>query len=156
MKHTALAVSLALGLIASAQAGPSANDATTHFQAVASGDLVVLMRGYTDNAQLQWLGGPLNGNYVGVAPIRSTWEKFTKSQGPLKLTVDKLEESANANGSTITANVQFEAKTPIKVRYVLVYRDNMIVSETWQIDPKLAVAGAMPATTNTAPAKSTY
>lgn len=59
-----------------------------------------------------------------------------------------------ANGSTVTGNVQFEGKTPIKVRYVLVFRDNMIVSEVWQIDPKLLVAGAMPATT--VPAKSTY
>jgi hypothetical protein len=112
------------------------------------------MRGYNDDAQLQWLGGPLNGNYAGAAPIRGTWEKFTKSQGALKLTVDKLEESANTNGSTVTANVLFEGKAPIKVRYVLVYRHNMIVSETWQIDPKLVVGGAAPQATTVAPAKS--
>jgi hypothetical protein len=31
---------------------------------------------------------------------------------------------------------------PIKVRYVLTFREGKIVSETWQIDPKLAVAAA--------------
>ena len=154
MKHFALAASLALGMIATAQAGQASNDATSHFQAIASGDLQGLMGGYNDNSQLQWLGGPLNGNYSGAAPIRGTWEKFTKSQGALKLTVDKLEESANTNGSTVTANVLFEGKAPIKVRYVLVYRDNMIVSETWQIDPKLVVAGAAPQAATVAPAKS--
>ena len=59
-----------------------------------------------------------------------------------------------ANGSTVSANVQFVGKTPIKVRYVLVCCDNMIVSKTWQIDPKLVVSGATPATTF--PGKSTY
>lgn len=154
MKRFALAASLALVMIATAQAGQASNDATTHFRAIASGDLQVLLRGYNDDAQLQWLGGPLNGNYAGTAPIRGIWEKFTKSQGALKLTVDKLEESANINGSTVTANVLFEGKAPIKVRYVLVYRDNMIVSETWQIDPKLVVGDAAPQAATVAPAKS--
>lgn len=67
-----------------------------------------------------------------------------KAQGPLKVTVETLEESVNPKGSTVTANVLFVGKAPIKVRCVLVYRDNMIVSETWQIDPKLAV-GALEA-----------
>jgi hypothetical protein len=40
----------------------------------------------------------------------------------------------------VTANVTFQGKQPIKVRYVLTYRDNKIVSETWQIDPKLGPA----------------
>ncbi len=154
MKRFALTAVLALGMIATAQAGQASHDATTHFQAIASGDLQVLMRGYNDDAQLQWLGGPLNGHYAGAAPIRGLWEKFTKSQGALKLTVDKLEESANPNGATVTANVLFEGKAPIKVRYVLVYRDNSIVSETWQIDPKLTIGGATPQAATAAPAKS--
>jgi glucan biosynthesis protein len=68
------------------------------------------------------------------------WTKFTGSQGPLKLSVDRLEESANPKGATVSANVVFEGKTPIKVRYVLTFREGRIVSETWQIDPKLMVA----------------
>ena len=116
------------------------DDAKTHFQAIGSGDLSVVMRGYADQAQFNWVGGPLDGTYANPDAIRGVWEKFTKSQGPLKVSVDKLEESANPKGSTISANVQFEGKTPIKVRYVLTFREGKIVSETWQIDPKLSVA----------------
>ena len=116
------------------------DDAKTHFQAIGSGDLAVVMRGYADQAQFNWVGGPLDGTYMSADAIRGVWEKFTKSQGPLKVSVDKLEESANAKGSTISANVQFEGKAPIKVRYVLTFREGKIVSETWQIDPKLSVA----------------
>ena len=123
----------------SAIAAP-ADDAKTHFQAIGSGDLSILMRGYADNAQFNWVGGPLDGTYASTDAIRGVWEKFTKSQGALKVSVDKLEESANPKGSTISANVQFEGKAPIKVRYVLTFREGKIVSETWQIDPKLSVA----------------
>lgn len=126
---------------AGAYAGDAADQAKSHFQAIASGELGPLMRGYADNAQLNWVGGPLDGTYSGSGSIGALWEKFAKAQGPLKLSVDKLEESVNQNGSTVTANVLFEGKQPIKVRYVLTYRGNKIVGETWQIDPKLAVSG---------------
>lgn len=122
-----------------AMAAP-ADDAKTHFQAIGSGDLAVVMRGYADQAQFNWVGGPLDGTYANPDAIRGVWEKFTKSQGPLKVSVDKLEESANPKGSTVSANVQFEGKAPVKVRYVLTFREGKIVSETWQIDPKLSVA----------------
>jgi hypothetical protein len=117
-----------------------ADDARTHFQAIGSGDLSIVMRSYADQAQFNWVGGPLDGTYTSADAIRGVWEKFTKSQGTLKVNVDKLEESVNPKGSTISANVQFEGKAPIKVRYVLTFREGKIVSETWQIDPKLSVA----------------
>ena len=129
----------ALFAASGAMAAP-VDDAKTHFQAIGSGDLSVVMRGYADQAQFNWVGGPLDGTYANPDAIRGVWEKFTKSQGPLKVSVDKLEESANPKGSTISANVQFEGKAPIKVRYVLTFREGKIVSETWQIDPKLSVA----------------
>jgi hypothetical protein len=151
MKRYFLATTLALGLFSAAHAGQAANDANTHFQAIASGDLSVLMRGYNDAAQLQWLGGPLDGSYTGATNIRGVWEKFGKAQGPLKATIEALEESANPKGATVTANLLFAGKTPIKVRYVLVYRDNLIVSETWLIDPKLNV-GPVAAAPAAAPA----
>ncbi len=43
---------------------------------------------------------------------------------------------------TVSANVQFEGKAPIRVRYVLTFLEGKIASETWQIDPKLAVASS--------------
>jgi hypothetical protein len=131
---------IALAFAAGSALAAPADDAKTHFQAIGSGDLAVVMRGYADQAQFNWIGGPLDGTYTSAESIRGVWEKFTKSQGPLKVSVDKLEESANPKGSTVSANVQFEGKSPIKVRYVLTFREGKIVSETWQIDPKLAVA----------------
>lgn len=137
---TATAFALATLFSSTAFAGP-ADEARTHFQAVGSGDLATLMLGYSENSELTWVGGPLDGRYAGVDSIRSVWEKFTKSQGALKVSVDKVEEAANPKGATVTANVQFEGKQPIKVRYVLTYREGKIVNEIWQIDPKLAVSG---------------
>ncbi len=142
MKHIVIAVSLSLASIGSAIAGPAADAAQTHFNAIAAGDLGVVMRGYAANPQLNWVGGPLDGTYVGADNIRGAWQKFGKAVGPLKVTVANLEESVNPKGATVSANVLFEGKQPIKVRYVLTYRDGMLVSETWQIDPKLAVAAA--------------
>jgi hypothetical protein len=150
MNRSLLAIALTAGLIGTAYAGPATDNASTHFAAIASGDLSVLMRGYHDAAQLQWVGGPLDGSYSGAAAIRGVWEKFEKAQGPLQATVEAIAESANLKGATVTANVLFVGKAPIKVRYVLVYRDGLVVSETWQIDPKLAIGAGGPA----APASS--
>jgi hypothetical protein len=135
----ALAFVSLLPAAGAARAAP-ADDARTHFQAIASGDLQVLMRGYADQARFEWVGGPLDGSYTTAEAIRGVWAKFTQSQGALKLSIDKLEESANPKGATVSANLLFEGKAPIKVRYVLTFRDGMIVAETWQIDPKLVVA----------------
>lgn len=121
-----------------ALAGP-AEDAQKHFQAIASGDAAALASGYAENARLEWVGGPLDGSYTGSTAIQAVWQKFAKAQGTLALAVDKVEESGNPKGTTVSANVQFTGKQPIKVRYVLTYRDGKIASETWQIDPKLSV-----------------
>jgi hypothetical protein len=128
--------------VASGAIAAPTDDAKSHFQAIGSGDLTAVMSGSAANPQFNWVGGPLDGTYTSTDAIRGVWEKFTKSVGPLKVSVDKLEESANPKGSTVSANVQFEGKAPIKVRYVLTFREGKIVSETWQIDPKLAVAAA--------------
>lgn len=141
-KITISAFAAALLSIAGATIAAPADDARTHFQAIASGEVQTVMRGYAEQAQFHWIGGPLDGTYSTPETIRGVWEKFTKAQGALKLSVDKLEESVNPKGATVSANVQFEGKMPIKVRYVLTYRDGRIVSETWQIDPKLVVAAA--------------
>src|SRR2546428_6563044 len=118
MKQFLIGATISMASIASAVAGPATDAAKMHFQAIGSGDLSVLMRGYADNPQLNWVGGPLDGAYSGADNIRAVWEKFGKAAGPLKVSVDNLEESANAKGSTVTANVQFDGKQPIKVRYV--------------------------------------
>ena len=139
MKRTIISLSLFLAATGTALAGPAADQANAHFQAIGAGDVASISSTYAEGAQLNWIGGPLDGAYTGAGAIRGVWEKFTKSAGPLKVSVDKLDESVNPKGATVTANVQFEGKQPIKVRYVLTYREGKLVSETWQIDPKLMV-----------------
>jgi hypothetical protein len=70
--------------------------------------------------------------------------KFVQAQGALKLTLAKVEESTNPKGSTVSANVLFEGKTPIRVRYILTFRDGKIANEIWQIDPKLVISDTIP------------
>lgn len=140
-KHLLAAVVLSV-FATGAFAGPAADEAQAHFRAIGSGDVAGVSRIYADNAQLNWIGGPLDGTYVGADNIRPVWEKFTKSLGQLKVTVANLEESVNPKGATVTANVQFEGKQPIKVRYVLTFRDGKLVNETWQIDPQLKVSAS--------------
>lgn len=140
MKQAAFAAILAIASIGSAVASPISDVAQTHFTAIGAGDTSLIMRGYGDNAQLTWVGGPLDGMYAGADAIRSTWEKFGKAVGPARVTVLSLEESANPKGATIVAKVQFDGKAQVKVHYVLTYREGKLVNETWQIDPKLAAA----------------
>jgi ketosteroid isomerase-like protein len=137
--HSAVLAASLIALSTGTIAAPI-DDARTHFQAVASGDVQVLMRSYADQAQFHWVGGPLDGTYSTQEAIRGVWSKFTQAQGPLKLTLGTIEESVNPKGATVSANVLFEGKMPIKVRYVLTFREGKIVTETWQIDPKLVVA----------------
>lgn len=113
------------------------DDASAHFKAIAAGNIDQIMQGYGNNATLHWVGGPLDGAYVGNDKIREIWGKFAKANAPLEVSVTKLEESANPKGATVTANVEFKGKAAIKVRYVLVYREDKLVNEVWQIDPKL-------------------
>jgi len=135
-----LAAALTLAATA-AHAGPI-DDARAHFQAVGSGDLSAIMQAYAEHTQFNWVGGPLDGTYTTQDAIRGVWAKFTKGQGPLKVKVGTLEESANPKGATVSANVMFEGQMPIKVRYLLTFREEKIVSETWQIDPSLNVDAA--------------
>ncbi len=129
------AICLSISGIAFAAAG---GEAQGHFKAIAAGQVDQIMQGYSDNAHFEWVGGPLNGTYVGTEKIKEVWTKFAKGNAPLEVSVRKLEESANPAGETVTANVEFKGKNVIKVRYVLTYRDGKLVNEIWQIDPKLA------------------
>lgn len=44
---------------------------------------------------LEWVGGPLDGTYVGADKVREAWRKFTKGNTHLKVSADKVAESAN-------------------------------------------------------------
>lgn len=120
---------------APALAGPAADMAKAHFAAIAAADVPAVISQYADDAALQWVGGPLNGVYVGASNIAPVWAKFAESQGKLAADVANLQEAANPAGATVTADVTFKGKQPIPVRYVLVYRGGKLASEVWQINP---------------------
>lgn len=121
-------------------AGPAEDNARAHFAAIGAGEVDAIMTQYAPDATFQWIGGPLNGAYAGADKIKELWTKFAKN-APLDVSLAKVEESVNDKGATVTANVRFQGKADIKVRYVLVYRDGKLVNEIWQIDPKLSMSG---------------
>ena len=118
-------------------AGTAADWAEKHFSAIGAGDTTTLQNQYAQGAVFQWVGGPLDGTYNGADEISGLWHKFTKVQGKLDVKVMSMEENSNSKGATITAAVRFMGKKPIPVRYVLVYRENKLVNEIWQIAPNL-------------------
>jgi hypothetical protein len=141
MKQYLFAITIMVASISHAIAGPASEAARMHFSAIGDGDIPTVMLGYDHKAQLNWIGGSLAGAYNGIENIRAAWEKFSQSAGPLQVNVGKLEESLTPKGETVLANVQFDGKTSIKVRYALTYRQGKLISETWQVDPKLVSTG---------------
>lgn len=139
MPSRMLSAAALLSLSSLALAGPAGEAAQDHFKAIASGQLDKLMGQYQNQATLYWIGGPLDGAYSGKDSLKEVWSKFSNAQGPLTVKVADLQESVNPKGATVTANVAFTGKNAIKVRYVLVYRDNKLVNEIWQIDPALSL-----------------
>ena len=124
--------------VSSAVFAGARDEAQNHLKEIAAGQVDQIMQGYADGAHFEWIGGPLNGTYVGTDKIREVWTKFAKGNAPLDLSVRKLEDSINPDGETVTANVEFKGKQTIKVRYVMTYRGGKLVNEVWQIDPKLS------------------
>ncbi|HKU96795.1 MAG TPA: nuclear transport factor 2 family protein [Vineibacter sp.] len=141
MKKSALASACAVAALlmaGPALAGPAADKAKAHIDAIAKGDVGAIMAAYTATATLHWVGGPLDGTYAGADKLKELWGKFGKAQGALKATVTNLAESANPKGATVTANVVFAGQSTVKVRYVMFFRGDQLVDEIWQVDPNLA------------------
>ena len=139
-KSTGLSLSILMLFATStfeALAGTAADLAEKHFSAIGAGDTDALQKQYAQGAVFQWVGGPLDGTYKGADEISGLWHKFTKAQGKLDVKVMSMEESSNGKGATVTAAVRFMGKKPIPVRYVLVYREDKLVNEIWQIAPNL-------------------
>lgn len=125
--------------IALAEAGvPAETLARQHIEAIASGDVAKITGQNGSASSLSWVGGPLNGTYIGPEQLADVWGKFSRAQAPLKATVHRVKQNANPAGTTVTADVVFAGKAAVKVHYVLLYRNGQLADEIWQIDPKLA------------------
>ena len=126
----------------SAIAGPlDEKKAEAHLQAIATGDTDAIMRDYTEDAYLDWVGGPLDGRYRGKQAIREVWKKFAALNGgqPRTSRVAKMTQQANPKGATLTVAAEYSGKTLVKVWHVLVYRDGELSTEVWQIAPGVKV-----------------
>ncbi|CAB1368673.1 nuclear transport factor 2 family protein [Denitratisoma oestradiolicum] len=125
-----------------ALAGPvDEKKAEAHLKAVAAGDVATLVADYAEDAQMDWVGGPLDGRYQGKAAIAEVWKKFVAANDgqPRPARVGKLTALTNPKGASLEAKAEYGGKTPVKAWHVLVYRDGMLTTEIWQIAPALKV-----------------
>jgi ketosteroid isomerase-like protein len=128
---------------APAAAGPlEERKVEAHLQAVAAGDIEALMRDYAEDADMDWVGGPLDGRYRGRAAIREVWKKFAALNDgqPRPARFDRIVQQANPKGVTLASAAEYGGKNVAKVWHVLVYRDGELTTEIWQIAPALKVA----------------
>ena len=135
---SALTIVTLAGLAGPALAETPANLAKIHIDAVGAGDVAKITAQYNASSWLAWVGGPLNGTFIGPQQLSEVWGKFAKAQAPLKVTVRDMKESGNPAGTTVTADVVFTGKNTLKIRYVMLYRGDNLVDEVFQIDPKMA------------------
>lgn len=135
--------SLLFGFVQTALAGPlDEAKAKAHLQAVADGNLDAVMRDYTDDAYLDWVGGPLDGRYHGKAAIGEVWKKFIANNGgkPRPAKFGKPEAYANPKGTSVETSAEYGGEHPVKAWHVLTFRDGSLVTEIWQIAPAIQVS----------------
>ncbi|WP_372521714.1 nuclear transport factor 2 family protein [Sulfuricaulis sp.] len=138
-----IACSLLFGLLQVAQAGPlDEAKAKAHLQAVASGDMDALMRDYTADTYMDWVGGPLDGRYRGKEAIGEVWKKFIANNGgkPRPAKLGKMESYSNPKGTSFAVSAEYGGEKPVKVWHALIYRDGQLMTEIWQIAPAIQLA----------------
>ncbi|MEH2266608.1 nuclear transport factor 2 family protein [Nostoc sp.] len=128
--------------LSSVSESPTANTTTlaqSHWSAIAQGDLTKVISQYSESPTLQWIGGPLAGQYQGKDKIQAVWQKFIKAQAPLQTTITNVKSTTGQQGTEIVkALVTFNnGKNKIPVDYTLVYKsvsgNYQITEETWKI-----------------------
>jgi hypothetical protein len=135
-------VTVSLCAASVALAGPiDEAKARAHLNAVAAGDLEGLMRDYSDDAYMDWVGGPLDGRYHGKAEIRKVWEKFIGANGgkPRPAEFGKLIQYSNPKGTSVEAAASYGGTPPVKALHLLTYRDGELNTEIWQIAPAIQI-----------------
>lgn len=138
-----IACSLLFGLLQVAQAGPlDEAKAKAHLKAAADSDMDGLMRDYTADAYMDWVGGGLDGRYRGKEAIGEVWKKFIANSGgkPRPAKFGKLESFSNPKGTSIGIAAEYGGEKPVKVWHVLTYRDGELATEIWQIAPAIQLA----------------
>ncbi|MBB4005365.1 MAG: nuclear transport factor 2 family protein [Aurantimonas endophytica] len=137
MKTLLTAAAIAAFAVSAAHAGPAADMAQARIASIAEGDTATVAAAYQAGAVLHWVGGPLDGTYE-EAEIEAVWKKFAKAQPNLTADIMDVSEAMNPKGATVTANVVFQGKDKIPVRYIMLFRDGKLTDEIWQVAPALA------------------
>lgn len=108
--------------------------AKAHVEAIAAGNLEAVMRDYPKNAFMEWVGGPLDGQYRGTAAIREVWKKFFAANDgkPRPAKFGEIEDYSHPQGASLEVTVEYGGKVPVKVWHLFVYRDGVLVAEIWQ------------------------
>ncbi|MCL4333828.1 MAG: hypothetical protein M1290_05520 [Candidatus Thermoplasmatota archaeon] len=97
-------------------------NAYAHWDGIAIENSSLVMSEYVTNSTLQWIGGPLSGNYSGESSISGVWSKFFALWSAVWFYTPS-PPSVNISGSsgTVNAEVQFlltSYKTPMQVQYL--------------------------------------
>ncbi|MEM3206177.1 MAG: hypothetical protein QW078_03340 [Thermoplasmatales archaeon] len=120
--------------------------AYAHWDYISIENVSLLSNQYLPNATLEWIGGPLSGNYTGITEIDSTWLKFFGLWSAVWFyTPSPPTILSQGSGYIVKSEVQFvltSFKTPMQVQflnisYTLHYAQSgnmwLIESETWDI-----------------------
>ena len=117
--------------------------AYAHWNNITIENLSLVSAGYTNNATLNWVGGPLTGTYSGISQINATWTKFFALWSAVWFyatappTVDVHGNSAvvtSANQFVLTSFVDPKEVQYLNVSYTL---DFMFMHGKWLIDHEI-------------------
>lgn len=122
-----------------AKASSALEAAYAHWNNITIENLANVSAGYTDNATLHWIGGPLNGVYSGIANINSTWSKFFKTWSAVWFYAETPPTVVvNGNYSNVTSTNQFiltpfNNETQVQYLNVSYTLDMMYMDNSWHI-----------------------
>ena len=106
MKSLSALTLLALaGLAVPALGEMPVNLAKMHLDAASTGGAAEITAQYNAASSLAWVGGPPNGTFIGPQQLAEVWDRFSKAQAPLNVTVRDMKESGNPAGTTVTVDV---------------------------------------------------
>lgn len=109
--------------------------ARNHWHAIAAGNAASVMEGYGPEPVLHWNGGAFDGDYNGTSAIQAVWGRFIQARAPLRVQISELSETrGTGNSRIVTAYAIFSNRVwTYDVMYRLVFRQNLIVEETWRL-----------------------
>jgi len=82
-----------------------ANLAKMQLDAVGTEDVAKITAQHNAVSPFAWVGGPLDGTFIGPQPRAELSGKFAKAYAPRKGAVRDMKESGNPAGTAVTVDV---------------------------------------------------